>query len=436
MPRFPARSTRRTSVLLAAVATLALPACRPAAPAFGTTPEAARRNADDFWGAWAARFTNVERTPKFAAARPKLSRYALAPSGVYDDASVWTSSTGEVRTLMLTGRLHGNRYVFDADATAGPPQGVGDSFHLMQLRRLVDDQWEWQTAIDMAAGQVTPDQLRDVERAVLASALRAPVPVLRAEYRTAFPHTTAAMGLLASLDSLGVQRLRDGSAIVDLRVSLHPERLRSRYPAFAQYLAKYVKPAKYSVAFSDRTGARWIVTTARDQRFSFLLRVLPDGRLAPLDGSVRPMPDTLVMRGDFSAKFSVFTVGVSDLTAKVAVLDTPGERGWHFSFDREPEWHLPLAVSHLIGTALRRPFDGSGMQLRLSARRRPDGQTVIARRVLVNVQEGAIVRWLGGLGAGAMDDLQGRAEDEEDRFLVDLFGALQDDFTALAARAQ
>ena len=243
------------------------------------------------------------------------------------------------------------------------------------------------------------------------------------------------MGRLATLDTLDVRPLPDGSATVDLSVSLHPDRLAAQHPHFAQYLRKYVQPARYAFTIADRRGARWIVATARQNRLTFRLRTTRDGRLAPLEGPVRAMPDTLVMRGEAFAKFSVFTVGRRGLEATVAILDDPRERGFELRFRREPKWEFPLAVNHLISAALRRPFSGDGMQLRVSLRGRADGRTVIARRVTAQVQEGAIVRWLGGLGAGAMDEFAGRTEEDENQFTAALFDALADDFVALAGAA-
>jgi hypothetical protein len=409
-------------------------ACRPAAPAFGATRQEAAANAEGLFEAFGARYTNVQRTPKFAAARGRLARHALSPSGIFNDTSVWTTSAGDTRTLTLSGRLRGNRYVFDASAAAPQPERPGDSWHSMRLRKLpAEDVYQWVTGVDMAVGGASPDQLRDVWRALLATAVRTPEPMLRAEYRAAVPRATHVFGQLASLDTLSVQPVGDGTAIVALGVSLHPDRLKARYPAFAQYVVKYVQPARYAFTFSDRRGGKWLVATAAKNRLTFRLRATADGRMAPLEGPVRAMPDTLVMRGEAWAKFSIFTVGMTKLSADVAVIDGTAERGWDFHFREEPDWHFPLAVNHLISAALRRPFAGDGMQLRLTARQRDDGQTLIGRRVLVNVQEGAIVRWLGGLGAGAMDDFSGRAEEDENRFLADLFGALQDDFASLLA---
>lgn len=428
--RYPRRALACVAAV-AAVAVLAVTACRPAAPAFGASRGEARANSDAFFGGLAARFTNVQRTPKFAAARSRLGRHALSPSKLMGDTSVWTGGGGAVRSLTLRGTAGTNRYVFHADPAAGVPVRPGDSRHAMRLRRLGDEHFEWLTVVDQAAGPATPEQLVDVWRALLATAVRTPGPALRAEYRLAVPRTTRAMGELMTLDTLLVRPMGDGSALLHLSVSLQPERLAARHPHFARYLVKYVQPARYAWTFGDRRGVPWIVADARRNRLTFRLRATADGRLAPLEGPLRPLPDTLVMRGEAYARFSIFTVGVSRLEATVAMLDTPQEQGWDFRFGREPDWHFPLAVNHLIRSALRRPFADEGAQLRLALQRRADGQTVIARRARVQVQEGAIVRWLGGLGAGAMDEFSGRAEEDENRFLAELFVALREDFAAL-----
>ena len=428
--RSPLRAAAAVALLAVAGATLA---CRPAGPAFGSTPAEARANAESFFGGIAHRFTNVQRTPKFAAARGKLGRHALAPSRIFGDTALWTGSGAGVRSLTLSGRFLGNRYLFDADAAAPAPVGDGDSWHHMRLRHFGGDVYEWATAVDMAVGRATPTELRDVWRALLATAVRTPGAALRAEYRLAVPRATRVMGRLATLDTLDVRPLPDGSATIALSVTLHPDRLSAEHPHFARYITKYVEPARYAFTVADRQGARWIVAAARQNRLTFRLRATRDGRLAPLEGAARAMPDTLVLRGEAFAKFSRFTVGMREIEATMAVLDGDRERGFELRFRKEPAWDFPLAVNHLISAALRRPFAGDGMQVRLALRQRADGRTVVARRVTTQVQEGAIVRWLGGLGAGAMDEFAGRAEEDESRFTAALFDALAADFAALAA---
>ena len=173
--------SRRGTLAVVAILTGAV-ACRPAAPAFGSTHQEAAANAEALFGAFADRYTNVQRTPKFAAARGRLGRHALSPSGVFNDTSVWTASAGDTRTLMLSGGLRGNRYVFDASAAAPAPVRPGDSRHVMRLRKLPkEDVYQWTTAVDMVVGGASPDELRNVWRALLGTAVRTPEPLLRAE---------------------------------------------------------------------------------------------------------------------------------------------------------------------------------------------------------------------------------------------------------------
>ena len=437
-PRLAHRRERHVGLLLLAFLVLpAAGACRATPPAFGTTAPAARRNATDFFGGLANRFTNVTRTPKFAAARGKLARYALSPSGILNDTSVWTSASGNARTLTLSGRLTDGHYVFDASANAAAPVRPGDTRHSMRLTRLSGDaEYRWDTGVDMAVGDVRPDELHAAWSSLLATAARHPPAMLRAEYRAAFPRVTRTMGVLASLDSLGTSRLADGSTAVSLVVSLHPERVKAAgSPAFARYLEKYVQPARYSMVFADQQGGRWLVATGHDNRLVFQLRTR-DGRLQPLDGPARPMPATLRLDASLFAKFSIFTVGVSELTGEVAVLGDARARGWDIRFREEPRWHLPLATRHFIRSALRRPFAGEGAHFRLAVvRTEEDAPTLIVRRTALDVKESALVRWLGGLGSGAMNDFAGQAEVEENRFAEDVFRALAADCAALLGGA-
>ena len=73
------------------------------------------------------------------------------------------------------------------------------------------------------------------------------------------------------------------------------------------------------------------------------------------------------------------------------------------------------------------------MLFRIVVRDSDAGQTLIARRFDVAVQESAIVRWLGGLGGKAMDDFAGRAEVEENRFTAEVLSALRADLGAALA---
>ena len=61
-------------------------------------------------------------------------------------------------------------------------------------------------------------------------------------------------------------------------------------------------------------------------------------------------------------------------------------------------------------------------------------QSVFARRTRLDVQESAIMRFVGSLASHAVGDLDEKVEIEEDRFLHDGFTALQADARALGGR--
>jgi hypothetical protein len=157
-----------------------------------------------------------------------------------------------------------------------------------------------------------------------------------------------------------------------------------------------------------------------------------DGVLLPLGGGTRPLPDTVVLHADARAKVGLFSVGVSGMRGTFAIHRAAGERSWFLRFTEPPTWHLPLVAERLLATPLRRPFLGGGVQLRTGFRTGPQGQALLFRHIDLAVQESAIVRWLGNLGFTAVSEHEGAADEEEDRFLVELFRALRDDLTALS----
>src|SRR5687767_15374745 len=121
--------------------------------ALGVSRHAAKTNADSLFEALARRFDNVQRTPKFSQARSKLGRYALSPSGVYRDTSVWTAvGLDSTRTLTLAGSHTAGGYLFSARAVAPIPDSTGESRHVIQLRRRGESEFEWTTEVDHAIG--------------------------------------------------------------------------------------------------------------------------------------------------------------------------------------------------------------------------------------------------------------------------------------------
>ncbi|MFN2602403.1 MAG: hypothetical protein ABR582_06550 [Gemmatimonadaceae bacterium] len=427
MTRYPLKFIFAAAAMLASVA-----ACRDVAPAFGTNPTVARNNADDLFGGIAQRFTNVTRSPKFLIARGKLGKKALTPSEIFNDTSVWTAWYGDTtRVVTIDGEFANNRYLFTARPwPAAPANDPGDSRHYIRLRRLGQDQFEWLTNVDITAGRIKPDEFANVISKLMLSGENRSVADLRADYRTNFPRTTAALGRLFSLDTLVATRDAESATTIRLRVRLDPDGIKKTFPDFAKYLDKYVKPAKYRSIVTDNRGGLWLEINGDDNYMTLRLRSL-NGHFVPLNGPARAIPNDLEMRSDFTTKILFFTVGFKRLIADVSVIDNDRERGWLLKFTKEPDWALPSAVSFMIHTPLKRPFQGPGAMFRLVLHENPGSQTIISRRTLTVVQESAILRFLGRLGAEAMGDFVGNSETEENRFSAEVFYALRNDIRAM-----
>jgi hypothetical protein len=419
-------------VLAAAIVIAALSACRDVAPGFGTNAAAARANADGLFGGIAQRFTNVQRTPKFIGARGKLGKNALTPSVIYNDTSVWTAfGPDSTRVITIDGEFSGNRYLFSARPwPAAPPNEPGDSRHYIRLRRLNENVFEWVTNVDIAAGTIKSDEFASVISRLMGSAEGRTPADLRADYRASFPRTTAALGRLFSLDTLRSVRDNEGATTFLLGIRIDPKGIRATMPDFAKYLDKYATPSKYRAVVTDKRGGRWVEVSGADNYMTLRLRSM-NGHFAPLNGPVRPMPNDLQLTSDFTTKILFFTVGYRQLIGDVTVINSDRERGWFMRFTHEPDWRLPSAVSVMIHTPLRRPFEGNGATFRLVLRDNPGGQSILARHTTTVVQESAILRFLGRLGSTAMGDFVGKSEVQENRFSAEVFNALRLDVRAL-----
>jgi hypothetical protein len=410
--------------------------CRDVAPAFGPTAAAARTNADALFGGIAERFTNVERSPKFLVARGKLGHNALTPSVIYNDTSVWTAwGADSTRTLNIDGEFINNRYLFTARPwPTTPPNRPGDSRHLILLKRLDENQFAWVTNVDITAGRIKPDEFANVIPRLMASGENRTVADLRADYRTSFPRTTAALGRLFSLDTLRTTRDSESATTILLGIHVNPNALRSTMPDFAKYLDKYAAPAKYKAIVSDKRGGRWLELVGSDNYITIRLRSL-NGHFAPLNGPVRPIPDDLQLTSDFTTRILFFTVGYHSMVADMTTIDSNHDRGYFLRFTREPDWQLPPTVGFMIRSPLKRPFQGGGSTFRLVLHENPGAPTIIARHTTTVVQESAILRFLGRLGSTAMGDFVGKSESEENRFSADVFNALRLDIRALLTGA-
>lgn len=425
-PRRPATRLIFATTLLLSLATLAS-GCAGVPEAFGPSPAQARTNADELFGAFVMRFTNVYRAPRYARAREMMLHYALTPSQVYNDTTVWTVyGPDNYRTLFGDATFTNGRYVFSNSVTDEPVHVLAEGRHIMRLRKLSDDDYSWFTGVNFAAGSITANDFANVITTWIAASEGHNEAALRAGYRTEFPRTTAALGKLYSLDSLVSTPDAAGGNRLYAVIHINPDGIRHDFPAYAAFMDKYADKIRLHFTLIDSRGAKWLDVSSRDGYVRLQLRS-HDGHFAPFEGPLRSIPDTLTMKVDFTAKIKIFTVGVKHLTGEWVNLHGEHDRGWALRFTQEPGWVLPPVVGYLIKSPLRRPFEGSGTQFRFTVHDQPGGQTIMGRRGSTTVRESAILRFLGKLGGAAMGDFVSKAEEDENAFNVTVYTALKSD---------
>jgi hypothetical protein len=420
-------NSRTLPALAVLLAVIGSSACREAPLAFAPTTPAARQASADLFTAYANRFTAITRAPKTTYIRMNLGAGTLIPSRVFPDTGIWTATFGDTaRFTEYNGYFTASRYTFAALAPPDQLDNLADSYHSTRLRRLSDDEYEWTTVADFVVGRMAPNALP----AVVASALRAAeakgAAGVRADYRASFRRTTTALGRLYTLDSLGVTRDAEGASVIRVTVTADPERLRRTHAALADYLKKYIDRTEFRATVLDKRGTPWVEVNVRQRQLHLRLRSR-DGQLAPLEGPVRRLPDELVVRSDFSTRIMLFDIGWKNLVAELMLVRNATDHAWQLRATREPDWELPPLTRRFIRTPLRRPFAGPGVNFRVGFRTLPNGQTSFYRRGLLQVQESAIIRFIGRLSGRAMGDFYGSSEMDEVSFNRDAFTALRAD---------
>jgi hypothetical protein len=418
-------------ITVAPTLALSLAACREVAPAFGPNTPGARQNAEEFFYSVGSRFTNIQRPPRILHARAQFGHYALTPSGVYNDTSIWLAvGPDSARLFGDEGVFSVDRYIVTAKVSTTPPDALTESREIVRLRKLKDNEYEWFTNVEVALGRIGASNMTDVLAAALAGGEGKSSAAIRADYTTGFPRTVAALGRLFTIDTLRAVPDSDGATTYDIAIRLTPEILKATMPHYAAYIDKYISKGKYRITLTDKTGARWFDAWAANYYMHFRMRS-KGGHFAPLEGAVRQMPEVLTIGVDLSMKILIFTVGWTQMTGDFEVINTPHERGWSMHFAKEPEWHLPPTVGYLLKSSLRRPFQDPGIPVRISIRDNPGGQTILNRRGSLVVQESGVLRFLNRLSGTAVGDFLGPSEREANRFNADAFRALRQDVATL-----
>jgi hypothetical protein len=405
--------------------------CRQAAPAFGPNLPAARATADELLYSVGSRFTNIQRTPKLLYVRSRFGRYALTPSDVYNDTTIWLATGPDSSKIFGNeGIFVTDRYVTQAGFSNASLDALTESREIIRLKKLTDNEYEWYTSVDVALGRIRAQDLSNVIAAALAAGEGKTPAAIRADYTSSLPRTSAALGRLFRIDTLRTVHDAEGATTYDIAIRLTPGALKPTMPHYADYIDKYISKGRYRLTLTDRTGARWFEAWAADYYLHFRVRS-KGGRFAPLNGPVREMPRALTIRLDMSMRILVFRVGWTEMIGEFNIIDTPHERGWGMRFAREPQWRLPPSVGYLLKSPLRRPFQGNGIPIRMSIRDNPGSQTLLNRRASLVVRESGILRFLNRLSGTAVSDYLGPSEREANRFNADAFRALRADVSSL-----
>lgn len=399
----------------------------------GANPRATNRSrAIQMFASLGARVTDPLRDRKYETARIKIADAAMIPSRVWDDSSAWTSGSASRRTLLIGGRFAPPRYRLETNRTVPNPTAAAESRHVINLTRLSDDAYAWDTEVMYAIGSAPSADIVAFTRALFAAAEGRDEREVRADFGAFAPHTTAAMGQVFTVDSIHTNHLADSSTLATFVVTLHPEGVEARLPHFAEFLKKYYATAHTHWSVVDHNGSTYMDFASDDGHITLRVRTRR-GEMVSLVGPARAMPDTLGLVGSLTMKVRRFTIGFRDYRPELTIIRTDRDAAWSIVSRREPEWVLPFITERLLRTPLRRPFQGSGAMFRIGVRDSVGGQTILLRRLHLEVQESGILRFIGRLGTAAVGDYQGLAEREQLIWLREVFAGVVADLAAFAS---
>lgn len=360
----------------------------------------------------------------------KIADAALIPSRIWEDTSVWTSSTGVRRTLLVGGKFLPGHYLLDAARTVPPPSRPADSRHVINLTRISDDEFAWDTDVAYALGNVTASDVTAFFRVLLASVQGRNERDIRADYRAALPLASRVLGQLFRVDTIRTAHLADSSTLATYSLTMTPAGVERRYPEFAKYVRRYVETARMRWTLTDRAGTMFLDCTIREGRIQLRVRT-QRGVMIPIAGPAAPMPDSLTLHGDMTMKVRIFTAGFRDYRADFILRNTDREAAFSIVSKLEPDWVLPAGAERLLRTPLRRPFQGRGALFGMSVRDSAGAQTILWRRLHLEVKESAILRFIGRLTSIAVSDYTGKSERQQSAWLREVFSALVLDARAL-----
>ncbi|HTR76886.1 MAG TPA: hypothetical protein VMH39_02200 [Gemmatimonadaceae bacterium] len=349
---------------------------------------------------------------------------------MFSDTGVWTEETSPTRRLLAaSGTLTDQGYRFQTSADEPLLDHLGDSRHLVALSRIAPNQYRWDTEVDFAIGQITAADIASLLGTFLAAGKDRPDGEVRAASLAAYPRTAAVLEHAFSVDTFKTTPGPQGTTTVRLVIGIHTERLRVVYPHLAAYVDKYVNSMHCRFTLTDRTGDMVFDLRGQNHVLTARFRVLQD-HLVAYTGVPRPIGDSLRLSSDLTVKLKLFQLGYENLVTDFIIGTGEHERSWTMTAHAEPQWKLPLGTEHLIRTPLKRPFEGDGSMFEFAVHDTAGGQTILSRRMRLELQENAIYRSLGGFISRAFDELDEQVEREEAQFLREAFVAVQRDVAA------
>ena len=426
----PVRLTRALALAL----TTALLGCRePLLGIKGAGAPAAAERVETLFAALGARVKEPVRNAKYDSSRVRIANSAFLPGRIFKDTSIWTSAPTESRKQMLVrGWYEDGHYRLNAEGIVPLPSQPTQSRHVINLTRLSDDnEYAWDTEVPYAVGSITAAEVGRFFGAMLSAAEGRVEKEIRADISATLPRASAVLGQLFTIDSIRTVHLPDRSTLAAFHVRMHPAGVEEKYPNFARYMRTYAMPTRMQFSLTDRDSLAYVTCDAKgDGKLALTLRTL-NGSMIPLAGPAKRMPDTLTLNGELAMKVRGFTVGFHDYHAEMAIVRTEQERAWHFVSRLEPKWRLPLITERLIRTPLRRPFQGTGATFRIGFRDSTGAQTILNRRLHLEVQESLILRFINRLAGATLSDWVGKSEREQMAWLDEVFSALLEDVRSL-----
>ena len=408
---------------------LAVAACTVTPADVAPMPATGRQKLDDLMASFERSSTNVEFSPKVVTAFKAFDQKNLIPTSIYGDSSIWNDIHDSTRMLSVTGTIRNNHY--DVAPDTAIPVELGASLRRVRLERLSRRHFRWTSTVEQTLGSFT---VQDLVRGIQA-AFREAAGMTGAELREAslsrYPHAAAVLGRWLSLDSIVTKR-DSLKTHVRLVVGIHMDRLASIYPSYAASLRMIAEAAQFHCVATDGSGAEWARVVLGGGRFTMEIATTRAGHLAPLTGPPRPMPDTLRLNSAVSTKISLFSVGVHDLITRFTLLDAPHVLGWRFQFQQEPKWDFPLMLEHLVSASLSQPFTGPGGLSEAWVADSTGGAALYRQLITFEVEESAIVRWLGGASAQMYGAFSDSSTVEENAFYASFLSAAREDLRTAA----